>query len=161
MARRDRYSLALLRADYTYSVQEVADLYRITPDTVFRWIRDEGLNRIPLSKKYFVHSSDLRRFIEGLNRRNKKPCGDDEAYCCKCRRPRKPAIGSLVPEVLPNRSVRVKGKCGVCATGLNKVVSGKDWSESHPLHPDRNAPAIEHNGANAWPRKFQTYGGDD
>lgn len=156
MARRDRYSLAPIRQSYTYSVQEVADLYAITPDTVFRWIRDEGLKRIPFSKKYFVHSSDLRRFLERLNKRNKKPCSDEEAYCCKCRRPRRPAIGSLVPEHLPNGSVRMKGKCGVCGTGLNKVVSGKDWSEFHPLHPDRNASTVEHSGEHGWPRECQT-----
>ena len=51
MARRDRYSLARIRRDYTYSVHEVAELFNITPDTVFRWIREEGgLGRIPNRK---------------------------------------------------------------------------------------------------------------
>ncbi len=161
MARRDRYSLTLLRTDYTYAVHEVAELYGITSDTVFRWIRDDGLVRIAHSKKYFVHSSELRRFVARLNRRNKKPCGAGEAYCCKCRKACAPARGSLVAQQLPNGSVRIKGQCAECGTGLNKVVSGTTWSETHPLHPGMNASTDEHSGAHRLPRECQTCGRDE
>lgn len=160
MARRYRYSLACIRKDYTYAVDEVAALYSITPDTVFRWIREDGLKRLPQSKKYFVHSSDLRTFLDGLNRRNKKPCAPGEVFCCKCRAPRIPVKDKLRVEKLPNGTVRLKGTCAECGTGLNKVVSGKNWSDAHPLHPGNNASTIEHSGAKESPRNCQTCGGD-
>lgn len=160
MARRDRYSLAPIRGNYTYTVEEVAELYSIVSDTVFRWIREEGLKRLPGSKKYYIHSGDLRRFLERKNKRNKKPCSDGEIYCCKCRVPRRPSMNAVQAENLPNGTIRVKAKCGVCGTGQFKVISGKNWSESHPLYPNRNGPTIEHSGANGWPRNCQTCEGD-
>ncbi|WP_161973858.1 helix-turn-helix domain-containing protein [Hwanghaeella grinnelliae] len=156
MARRDRYSLAPIRGNYTYSVGEVAELYGIADATVFRWIRDEGLKRLPGSKKYYIHSGDLRRFLERLNKRNKKPSSDGEIYCCKCRVPRRPSNNTIQAEDLPNGTIRVKAKCGVCGTGQFKVVSSKNWSETHPLYPDRNDPTIEHSGGDGWPRNCQT-----
>lgn len=156
MARRNRYSLARIRGNYTYTVEELATLFDIAPHTVFRWIREEGLKRLPGFKKYYVHSSDLRRFLQRLNKRNKKPCGANEIYCCKCRVPRKPSMDTLQAENLPNGTIRVKAQCGECGTGQFKVVSGRDWSEIHPLFPNSNVTAIEHSGGNGWPRNCQT-----
>lgn len=156
MARRDRYSMAPIRGNYTYSVEEVAELYGIASDTVFRWIREEGLKRLQGSKKFYVHSSDLRQFLREHNKRNKKPCNADEIYCCKCRVPRQPSANTVQAESLPNGTIRVKAKCGVCGTGQFKVVSNKNWSETHPLYPDTNDPTIEHSGGDGWPRNCQT-----
>lgn len=156
MARRDRYPLGRLRLSYTYSVDEVAALYEITPDTVFRWTREEGLKRLPLSKKYFVHSTDLRAFLVGLNTRNRKPCKDNEIYCCKCRTQRTPLKHTVAFAQEPNGTIRVRASCAVCGTGFNKPVSAKKWSEFHPLHPSSNATTIEPSGVHLSPRKSQT-----
>lgn len=155
--RKHIYNLSRIRLDYTYSVDEIAALYGITSDTVFRWIRREGLLRIPGTKKYFVHSSDLIAFLEKKNARNKQPCADDEIYCCKCHRPRKPKPVFLKVRKMPNKTIRVSGRCEVCNTRVNTFVSGKKWSESHPFHPDRNAPIEPPSGEQGTPRKCQTW----
>ncbi|WP_353890863.1 helix-turn-helix domain-containing protein [uncultured Sneathiella sp.] len=151
------YNLSRIRKNYTYTVFEIAKLYNISPDTVFRWIRREGLKRIPSTKKYFVHSSDLLAFLKKKNARNKQPCADGEIYCCKCHRPRKPISISLKARKMPNKTVRVSGRCEVCNTRVNTFVSGKKWSETHPFHPDRNAPIKPHSGEQGTPRKCQTW----
>ncbi|WP_288901640.1 helix-turn-helix domain-containing protein [uncultured Sneathiella sp.] len=140
MARKLIYNLRLIRENYTYAVYEIAKLYGISPDTVFRWISREGLKRIPGTKKYFVHSSDLRPFLEQKNARNKHPCAEGQIYCCKCHKPQKPVPASLKAKRMPNKTIRVSGRCEACNTRVNTFVSGKKWSECHPFHPDRNAP---------------------
>ncbi len=156
MAKKQTYSLKLIRRGYTYSVYEIAELYKITPDTVFRWIRNEGLKRHDCSAKYYVHGSELIKFLEKRNLRNKKPCGDGEIFCCKCKQPRKPKPETLIFKKIPNKTIRVLGRCSVCDTRINTVVSGKKWSKNHPLYPDKNASTKGHNGEQGQPHKCQT-----
>lgn len=160
MSRKHRYSLQPIRRNYTYCVYEIAELYHITPDTVFRWIRSEGLTRIPNSRKYYVHSSDLAKFLEKRNGKNKRPCKAGEIFCCKCKTPQKPKPTSLEFEKIPNKTIRVRGVCRVCGTRMNTVVSGKKWSEKHPLFPNKNAPTKPHSGEHVSPRECQTREGE-
>lgn len=157
MAGKLIYSLRLLRRNYTYTVEEVGSLFDIAPDTVFRWIRNEGLPRIAGSKKYFVHSSDLCSFLEKKNAKNKQPCAEDQIYCCKCHKPQNPNLVSLKSQKMPNMTIRVSGHCSVCNTRMNTFVSSKKWSEAHSFHPDRNASTRPHSGEQRTPRKCQTW----
>ena len=160
MTTKQRYSLKPIRRNYAYTVYEISELYGITSDTVFRWIRNEGLIRIPHSKKYLVHGSDLATFLENRNCKNKRPCKNGEIYCCKCRIPQRPMAASLKFGKLPNKTIRVSGKCSDCGTRMNTVVSGNKWSENHPLHPDKNASIKPHSGEHGSPRECQTRKGE-
>ncbi len=128
------YPINRVRHDYTYSVEDIAELFGLCTPTIFRWIGDEGLERIPNTKKYFVHSHCLIKFLNQKNGKHKKPAQAYEVYCCKCRIPTSPKIETIKAKLLPNKTVRVSGKCSVCNTSINKVVSGKDWHGNHPLY---------------------------
>lgn len=145
-SEKRKYNPKKVRRNYTYSVEDIAELLGVSAMTVFRWISEEGLKRIPETKKYFVHGSHLIEFLIKKNIKNKKPCQDGEIYCCKCRKPRNPHAHSLKFKKLSNQTVRISGKCGVCAAAINKVVSGKKWNETHPLYPNINADIRQHNG---------------
>lgn len=156
MSGKSRYSLRLIRRNYTYSVYEISELFGITPDTVFRWIRNAGLKRIPGTRKYFVHGSELATFLEMLNSKNKQPCKDGEIYCCKCKKPRRPKPGSVRSKKLPNKTFRVLGRCVDCDTKMNTLVSEKKWSINHPLHPNNNAVTNPNSGEHESLRECQT-----
>lgn len=156
MSRKKRYSLKFIRRDYTYSIDEIAKIYGITPDTVFRWIRNEGLKCNYASRKYFVHSSELAQFLERRNVKNKKPNRYGEMRCMKCCDSKKPNRNSLSFETLANKTVRIYGKCSVCETRMNTIVSGKKWTKKHPLYPDNNASREQHNGEHESQCKCQT-----
>jgi excisionase family DNA binding protein len=143
---KKNYSLKPIRLKYTYTVYEIADLFGITPDTVFRWIRNEGLKRIMSGRQYLVYGSSLAKFLDNKNQKRKKPCLEGEIFCCKCQLPREPIPSSINPRKEPNRTIRVFGKCPVCNTRINKIVSGKKWSKSHVLYPKKIAPTITPNG---------------
>lgn len=152
-SKRRRYNLSRIRVNYTYSVEEIAELWGIATMTVFRWIADEGLSRLPNSKKYFVHGSELRKFLERKNSKNKTPCADHEIYCCKCRKPQLPNLQAIEINSLPNGTIRVLSRCFICSTAVNKVISGKIWHQNHPLHPNINADRKPHRGESESPGK--------
>lgn len=156
MSKINRYSLKSIRRNYTYSVYEIAERLNVTPDTVFRWIRNEGLVRIPGTQKFHVHSSELIKFLEKKNSENKRPCKDGEIYCLKCRKPRHPTPESLKAQKQPNKTIKVLGKCSVCGTRMNKPISLKKWTRAHPLHPGLNAPATTPKGEQVSPRECQS-----
>lgn len=152
-SKKRKYNLNRVRRNYTYSVEDIAELLGVSDMTIFRWVADEGLKRLPDSKKYFVHGSQLIGFLGQKNGKNKKPCHEDEIYCCKCRKPQRPNFPSLKIKNIPNGTIRVSGKCGVCSTSLNKVVSGQKWDKNHPLYPNINAEPKQHRGETQSQRK--------
>ena len=154
--KKQRYALRSIRQQYTYSVYEIAELFNITPDTVFRWIRNEGLPRIIGSKKYFVHGSDLHTFLYKKNQKHKKSCKPDEIYCCKCRAPKTPNPNSINVLHLANGTFRAVGLCNVCMSKMGKVISPKSWNETHPFYRFANAPSITHDGESKSPPECQT-----
>lgn len=160
MAKKRTYSLKPIRQNYTYSVYEIADLYSLTPDTVFRWVRNEGLKRIVNSKKYFIHSSDLRKFLKKRNKKHKHSCNEGEIFCMKCQKPQKPKNGTLKNKKMPNKTIRVMGKCSVCDTRVNTVVSGKKWSKKHVFYSGNNASTKQHSVEHESPRECQTRMGE-
>ena len=156
MSRTQKYSLRHIRQDYTQTVAEIAVMFDLTPDTVFRWIRNEGLKRVQGTKKYLVHTSDLRDFLRKKNAKNKRPCKEGEIFCCKCRKPQKPIPASIKITKKPNNTIQAKGKCSKCGTNVMTFVSKSKWSESHPFHPNRHTPTEQYNGAHLSPRECQT-----
>jgi hypothetical protein len=40
---------------------------------------------------------------------------------------------------------------------VNTFVSDQKWSETHPFHPDRNAPTKPHSGEQGMPRNCQIW----
>lgn len=149
--KKRTYPLRLIRNNYTYTVEQIADLYGIDVHTVQRWIREDGLKRIPKMRPYLIHSGDLKRFIQKKKIARKRPCKTDEAYCLKCRRPRRPEnhSGSIVE--LPNKSVRMQAICSICCSKINRVIKAADWSKSHPLSAFIKDASKQHNGANDSP----------
>ena len=156
MSRTPKYSLRHIRQDYTQTVAEIAEMFDIVPDTVFRWIRNEGLKRIPGTKKYLVHTSDLREFLKNKTSKNKCACKDGEIFCCKCRKPQKPNLAAIKVTKKANKTIQIKGKCSKCGTKVMTFVSISKWSENHPFHPIRHVATEQPNGASPTPRKCQT-----
>jgi len=126
-------SLKNVRRNYTYTPEEIAGLFNVAPSTVFRWIRQEGLDRIEAGKKYHVHSSALIAFINEQNKKRKVKCKADQIYCFKCRAASHVRENSLKIVVLPNGTVRISAQCMVCGCKMNKAISSQNYNENHPL----------------------------
>lgn len=149
--KKRTYPLKLIRSNYTYTVEQIADLYGVDVHTVRRWIREDGLKRIPKMRPYLIHSSDLKRFLHTKQKARKHPCKANEVFCLKCRLPRTPKNSTATILELPNKSVRFKARCSVCNSKINRVVKAAHWSISHPLSAYLEDAPKQHNGVNDSP----------
>lgn len=152
MKRRTRTSSTrFLKTNYSYCLDQITDLYSVDIATVRRWIRVDGLKRIPGVRPYLVHSSDLKAFLERRQNARRHPCAQHEVYCFSCRLPRTPQMGSGLAEPLPNATTRFKAKCSTCGGKIFKAIGRSNWSEEHPFAAYlRDAPE-QHNGVCSQP----------
>lgn len=161
MRRKKRsYNLRLIKGDYTYSLDQIADLFGIDVATVRRWIKFEGLERIPKTRPFLVHSSALKAFMDKKRKARKQACGECDAWCCKCKRPCAPKSNTGTIHNQPNGTVRFQGQCATCGTRINRVLKGVEWSEKHPLAAYLHDAAKQHNGAQSSHRECQFQKGD-
>ncbi len=149
--KRRTYSPHTLKSNYSYALEQIADQYGVDIATVRRWIRLDGLKRVPGVRPYLVHSSELKAFLERRQKARRHPCAPHEVYCLRCRHPRTPQTGTGVVEFLPNTAIRFKAKCAACGGKILKVVSRADWAENHPLAAYLHEAPEQHNGVRTRP----------
>ena len=126
--RKYTYNLRLIRRQYSYTINEIAELFRVHPNAVRRW-RGAGLPTIDDRRPHYVHGSDLIAFLEARQRARKQRCAADEMFCCRCQAPRRPAPGQVSLEHLNARHVIVRGPCELCRTAMNRFASSQRLSE--------------------------------
>jgi hypothetical protein len=141
-----KYNTRLIRNDYSYYVEQIADLYEVDIATVRRWIREDGLERIPKTRPHLVHSSVLKAFLDKKQAKKKKPCVGNEIFCFSCQKPRNPRLHSGVAVQLPNNSIRFQAKCSDCGGKMNRTIRAAEWAENHPLAVYLSDASREHNG---------------
>src|SRR5262249_36537060 len=121
-ARRPRkltYNIRLIRSTTCYSIQEVAELFRLHPNAVRRWLK-VGLRTIDGRRPLYIHGSELAQFLEARQRGRKRRCAPDELYCCRCRAPRRPAGGQVAVEQLNARQILIRAMCELCGSRMNR-----------------------------------------
>ncbi|MGR5348501.1 helix-turn-helix domain-containing protein [Vibrio mediterranei] len=106
----------------SYTIQEVSETCDVHKRTVRNWIKS-GLPVIDGSRPCLILGTELRIFIRQQRRKNKRICKPSEAYCCRCREPRKFDSGSVkfIEEV--GGIGRVFGRCKTCGSKVNKFFS--------------------------------------
>ena len=145
------HSPRALKANYSYTLDQIADLFGVDIATARRWIRVDGLKRIPGVRPYLVHSSDLKAFLEQRRKARRHICAQHEVFCLSCRLPRVPQFQSGAIETLPNKTTRFGANCSACGHKIFKVVGRSNWSGNHPLAAYlRDAPE-QHNGVRSLP----------
>ncbi|MDH5887684.1 helix-turn-helix domain-containing protein [Vibrio sp. 10N.222.54.F12] len=120
MKKRLNPNLAKIHRSYT--VGEVAELYKVDKRTVRNWIKD-GLPVFDEVRPLLVLGTDLRLFIRQRRIGNKRKCKSSELYCFKCRSPRKPALETANFIQLKSGHGRVFAKCCECGSKINKYFS--------------------------------------
>ncbi len=159
MAKKKRtYSTRFIKDNYSYTVEQIADLFGIDVATVRRWIKEEGLMRIPKTRPFLIHSSALKKFLTKKKAKHKQFCKTHEAFCCKCKAPRTPKSGTGKAVKLPNGSIRFQGQCAICHTKVNKTIKGADWAKKHPLKAYLSDTTKQHNRKHSTPLKCQLQG---
>ena len=146
MKKKRSYSTRLVKKNYSYNVEQIADLFGIDVATVRRWIKYEGLERIPKTRPFLIHSSALRLFLQKKKAKRKSPCQPHEVRCFKCKVSRSPLHGSGIVKIQPNGTIMFQALCGTCHGNVNKVLKGVEWLNNHPLAAYLQEATKQHNG---------------
>ncbi|MEQ8964833.1 MAG: helix-turn-helix domain-containing protein [Azospirillaceae bacterium] len=106
----------------SYTVEEIADLFGVHPNTVRNWLR-RGLSAIDDHHPILVHGTELRRFLEQRRLAARRPCAPGEIFCLACRAPKRPdgGIADLIPRT-PAKGL-LRGLCPDCGTLMNRWVA--------------------------------------
>lgn len=144
--RRRAYCTRVLKENYSYSLEQIADVYGISIATVRRWIRVDGLPRIPGVRPYLVHSSELKRFLDDQRKARSYPCAEHEVFCFRCREPRTPGPGTGTTQPLPNGTTRFGALCADCGSKMFRTIGRAKWSRNHPLAAYLRDASEQHNG---------------
>jgi hypothetical protein len=116
------YNVRLIRREYSYTVQEIAELFNLHPNAVRRWVSG-GLRTIDDHRPQLIHGSDLIEFLCRRQRDRRRGCAPDEMYCFGCHEPRRPAGGRVVVEQLGPSRLMLRGSCELCGTRMNRAFS--------------------------------------
>jgi len=121
MAKR-RYNPRLAKIHRSYTVEEVADLYKIHKNTVRIWIKN-GLLTCDSKRPTLILGRHLRLFLQKQRKNNKRPCLPGTIYCVSCKEPQK-AAGNMV-DYLPTSDTRGRliGICSCCDHIINQITS--------------------------------------
>lgn len=121
-ARKRSYNTRLIKCDYAYFISELADLFRLHPNAVRRWIK-KGLCTVDNRRPVLVHGGDAIGFLDARQAQRKQRCAADEFYCCRCRRPQRALFNRVEIRIRNEAKVNLSAVCHACGARMNRVGS--------------------------------------
>ncbi|MCC7037810.1 MAG: helix-turn-helix domain-containing protein [Alphaproteobacteria bacterium] len=118
--KKRTYNTRLIRLGMSYTVQEVAALFRLHKGAVLRWIKD-GLHVIDQRKPYLIYGAELASYLDSKQKKRKQKCRPDELFCCRCRAPRKAWKNLAEIEQRTATKLIIRAICVACNTPLYRL----------------------------------------
>lgn len=112
----------LVKIHRTYSIDEIARLFRCHPNTVRSWQR-QGLKPIDGRRPILFHGEVIATFLRQRRVDAKHPCPPGHIYCLPCREPKQPAgdMAEYVPITATTGNLR--GICPTCDRLIHRRVN--------------------------------------
>lgn len=120
--KRQRRNPRLAKTHRTYSAEEIANLYQVHKNTVWRWIK-EGLRTIDSTRPMLIHGRDLAEFIKTKREKNKRPLKPGEIYCIRCRSQKLPAHNRVDYRPVTPTQGNLIGICPTCGIQIYRRVN--------------------------------------
>jgi len=121
------HNLRLIKLNYSYSIDEIAELLGVHKQTVYEW-KKRGLKTIDDTYPALVHGGDLIEFLSKEKSNRKVKCKDNEMYCFKCRAARE-VSGNKIDIIHRNSQILdMTGRCAICDTKMCRSSSLKNLS---------------------------------
>lgn len=115
-----RYSTRGINIHQSYSIDEVSFILDVTPQTIRRWINEEGLEAMTSRKPFLIHGADLKAHIENQRKKGTglKP---GEFSCFSCRTKALP-FGLMADHSTTGSRQRLSGLCGHCERPVSLII---------------------------------------
>jgi hypothetical protein len=120
---RRLYRGHIARDDWTYTIPAICKLYRVCRNTVWNWVKNEGLQLIDGgSRPYAARGSELNRFHHQRCEDAKRPLREDELFCPGCDAPSKP-LDDLIDIIETKKgAANIISRCHRCGKDTNRFV---------------------------------------
>jgi hypothetical protein len=116
-----KFNTRLIRAKNPYSIEEITELLHVNKSAVGRWLK-AGLCKIDDQQPYLIWGQELIDFLNQRNQSNKRPCADDQLFCCKCQKATRPKDNTVRINI-SNKRTNLIGKCVICGSSTNRTIS--------------------------------------
>jgi hypothetical protein len=122
-----RYNPRRVKIHRSYTVEEVAQLFRVHKNTVRAWVK-AGLQTIDERRPTLILGHVLARFLHERRQRTRQRCQQGRLYCVRCRAPKEPA--ARVAEYVPITPIsgNLRGRCGDCGAVMWRRASLRSLS---------------------------------
>ena len=127
-----RLNPRLIKIHHTRTVEEWAAVLGVHKNTIFRMIKNGGLEAITDQRPWLIRGAALRSHLEARASSRKIPVGRGEMACFGCRRGRKPAGDMLDYIPLNPVSGRLQALCPVCGSLMNRAIRFADIQRKFP-----------------------------
>ncbi len=104
----------LAKIHRSYSVEEIAHLFKVHKNTVRGWFR-QGLETIDGQRPTVARGEEIRRFLSERRARAKRPSGPGRIYCLPCRAPKVPALKMAECVETGHATGTLQGICPDCS----------------------------------------------
>jgi transcription elongation factor Elf1 len=128
--KRRTYNTRLIRRDFCYRLDEVAELYGLHRQTVRQWLRG-GLRRIDDRRPILINGGDLINFLNARQSKRKQACAPDEFYCCRCREPQRAHHNLVSFAIKSNAKLMLSANCSKCGTRMHRFGSVQKLDHYH------------------------------
>jgi len=112
----------LVKIHRSYTVEEIADLFKLHKNTVRRWVKD-GLVAIDDRRPMLILGHVLVAFLQVRRSRNKKACKPGELYCVRCRVLKSPSGDMAEYCPITEKFGNLVAICPDCDAIMNRRVS--------------------------------------
>ncbi len=118
---RKRFNTRIIRSANSYSIEEIKELLKVDKGTISDWLKT-GLKKIDDQLPYLIWGQDLIDFLSVRNAGRKKPCAENQLFCCKCQKARY-TKDNKVRIHHNNKRTNLVGICEICGSSINRTIS--------------------------------------
>ncbi len=140
----------------SYTVQELAELYEVGPNTVRQWIKKHGLPVIEGTYPTLIHWEAFRNWMIAWQAARKWTCAPDEMSCLKCQGGRRIKAGTFRVTQTNQASFMLHGDCETCGKPIKRATSRAKLEVKRAVFggnaPPHYAPPNAHNSNPNAPR---------
>lgn len=120
--RKRHHNHRLVKINRSYTVEEIAKLFKTHKNTVRRWVKD-GLATTDDKHPMLILGHVLAAFLQVRRTKNKQTCKPGEIYCVRCRTPRLPAGSMAEYRPVTEKFGNLTAICPDCHSIMNRRVS--------------------------------------
>lgn len=120
-----RVNISRIKARKSYSVEELADVCKVSISTVRTWLKS-GMSRMDATTPTMILGWQAKDYLSRRKEKSKRPLAIGEFYCMRCKAPRQALGGMADYHPTSDEGGRLKAICERCECNCNRNIRQSD-----------------------------------